>query len=52
VECNENNGGNGKKKYLLIIKKIKKGELLKKMVSEKKSFEKEMKMYRSKMKDM
>jgi hypothetical protein len=45
VECNENNGGNGVNKYFLILKTLPQGELLQKLVSESRSFEKELQMY-------
>jgi thiamine kinase-like enzyme len=47
VECNESNGGNGINKYFLILKTLPKGELLQKVVSESRSFEKELQMYGS-----
>lgn len=47
VECNESNGGNGRKKYFLILKTLPKGELLQKLVCDSQSFEKEMQMYSS-----
>jgi len=47
VECNESNGGNGTKKYFLILKTLPKGELLQKLLCESQSFEKELQMYSS-----